>query len=50
MIQFGLFQDPIKNDIVSYYTLRNRKSNNASKNEIYKNLNIYNCLIKYNNE
>lgn len=50
MIQFGLFQDPIKNDIVSYYTLRSRKSNNASKNEIYKNLDIYNCFIKYNNE
>ena len=46
MIKTGLFLDPIKQDIVPYYTLRNRKSNNAKNNEIYRNLDIYSCYIK----
>lgn len=46
MIKTGLFLDPVKQDIVPYYTLRNRKSNNAKNNEIYRNLDIYSCYIK----
>lgn len=46
MIKTGLFLDPVKQDIVPYYTLRNRKSNNAKNNEIYRNLDIYSCYVK----
>lgn len=50
MIKYGLFLDPIKNDIIPYYTLRNRKSNNARKDNNYKNLDIFSCFVKYINE
>lgn len=50
MVQNGLFRDPIINDIIPYYTLRNRKCANAAKNEIYRNLNIFDCFVKYNNK
>lgn len=50
MVQNGLFKEPIINDIVAYYTLHNRKCANAAKNEIYRNLNIFDCFVKYNNE
>lgn len=48
MVKQGLFLDPVKQDIVSYYVLRNRKCCNAKNNEIYKNLDLFKCFIKYN--
>lgn len=48
MVKYGLFLDPVKQDIVSYYVLRNRKCSNAKNNEIYRNLDLFKCFIKYN--
>lgn len=48
MVKYGLFLDPVKQDIVSYYVLRNRKCGNAKNNEIYRNLDLFKCFIKYN--
>lgn len=48
MVKCGLFLDPVKQDIVSYYVLRNRKCGNAKNNEIYRNLDLFKCFIKYN--
>lgn len=44
----GLFLDPIKKDIISYKTFKDRRNYYIHKNNNdYKNLNIFDCFLKF---